>query len=140
MAYLFKVNVYTFMGGNSIKLFLSPFNRSSLKGKNLQPCQIFFVSLLKWGLLQKESILLPLGINSSLLEKTPFRKDFLQREANWKIYQVYSVPLKYLCFQRAAATERYQISIEEMIHNEKQADLKRHEDIQKAREFEIHKV
>ena len=42
--------------------------------------------------------------------------------------------------QRAAATERYQISIEEMIHNEKQADIRREDDIQKKKEFEIHKV
>lgn len=40
---------------------------------------------------------------------------------------------------RAAATERYQISIEEMIHNEKQADIRREDDIQKKKEFEIHK-
>lgn len=40
---------------------------------------------------------------------------------------------------RAAATEKYQISIEEMIHNEKQADTRREDEIRKKKEYEIHK-
>lgn len=42
--------------------------------------------------------------------------------------------------QRAAATERYHLSIEEMLHNERQAELRQEEDKQRASEESTHRV
>ena len=44
------------------------------------------------------------------------------------------------CFQRAAATEKYHLSIEEMLHNERQAELRQAEDEQRMSEEGTHKV
>jgi hypothetical protein len=44
------------------------------------------------------------------------------------------------CFQRAAATEKYHLSIEEMLHNERQAELRQAEDEQRLTEEGTHKV
>lgn len=41
---------------------------------------------------------------------------------------------------RNAALEKYQISREEMLHNEKQADIKQQEEERKAKELELHKA
>ncbi|KAL5018635.1 hypothetical protein ScPMuIL_004357 [Solemya velum] len=40
---------------------------------------------------------------------------------------------------RTAAMDRYQISIEEMLHNERQAEIKQEEDDRKRKEFQLHK-
>ena len=76
---------YTFSGGKSVKLFLTPFGKGVYsKGKNL----------------------LPMGANSFLLEQIPFRRGLMCRKANrksqklhackkWlKIYQKHQVSLK----------------------------------------------
>lgn len=48
--------------------------------------------------------------------------------------------LKKCLLQRTAAMDRYQISIEEMLHNERQAEIKQEEDDRKRKEFQLHKV
>jgi len=45
-----------------------------------------------------------------------------------------------LSIQRAAASERYHLSLEEMLHNEKQADIRQEEDFIREGEEATHRV